>query len=380
MRIIALATAIVLAFSSVTSVARRRRRQRPTPPASWASRPPPPLGQRRRRVGHPAGRPETPVCAADRHRHAAPRGRRVGTAQAGYITTTDGIVVPVFGTELFSGAFAGSRPGDRPDYRIQPGDQISISLYGALTVSAVQPVDATGNVFIPAVGPTPVAGIPVSQLQSTLQAKVQTFYTSAVGVYATVVQAGSIGVFVTGDVMRPGRFLGGSNDSVLYFLSQAGGIDPARGCFRNITVNRNGAPIATYDLYDFLLLGQTQPMKFQDGDVDRGQPARRHGRRHRRGAQRLRLRGPARGQDHDRRRPSGAGAARGQRHQRGAARLPQRRAAVGLFHPRRLRPGGAAGRRPRRPALRRLPRHRHGQASRARSRARRSMCCRAARP
>ena len=259
MRIIALATAIVLAISSVTSVAAQTPST--TDPNAAAI-----LGQQPVQSTTAPAAPSTQ--SAPQIATATPPGAiSVGTAQAGYITTTDGIVIPVFGTELFSGAFAGSRPGDRPDYRIQPGDQISISLYGALTVSAVQPVDATGNVFIPAVGPALVAGIPVSQLQSTLQAKVQTFYTSAVGVYATVVQAGSIGVFVTGDVMRPGRFLGGSNDSVLYFLSQAGGIDPARGSFRNVTVNRNGAPIASYDLYDFLLLGQTNPMKFQDGDV-----------------------------------------------------------------------------------------------------------------
>jgi protein involved in polysaccharide export with SLBB domain len=263
MRIIALATAVCLALTSVGTAAVAQ--------SSIQSNAGAILGQPVQSSTAPAA-PSTQ--SAPQITHPTSPGGMTGvaggapvTGAAASITLTDGVVAPVFGTELFSGAFAGSRPGDRPDYRIQPGDQISISLYGALTVSAVQPVDATGNVFIPAVGPTPVAGIPVSQLQQTLQTKVQTFYTSAVGVYATVVQAGSIGVFVTGDVMRPGRFLGGSNDSVLYYLSQAGGIDPARGSFRNVTVSRNGSPIATYDLYDFLLLGSTQPTKFQEGDV-----------------------------------------------------------------------------------------------------------------
>ena len=267
MRIIALATAIMFAVSSVASVASAQTTTPNQANAAGVLGQPAPTthGQPSQSSAIPA--PPSTVASPQITTATPPQPVVVGTAQAGYISTTDGIVVPVFGTELFSGAFAGSRPGDRADYRIQPGDQISISLYGALTVSSVQPVDANGNVFIPAVGPTPVAGITVGALQQTLQAKVQTFYTSAVGVYATVVQAGSIGVFVTGDVMRPGRFLGGSADSVLYFLSQAGGIDPARGSFRNVTVTRNGAPIASYDLYDFLLLGQTQAMKFQEGDV-----------------------------------------------------------------------------------------------------------------
>jgi protein involved in polysaccharide export with SLBB domain len=53
----------------------------------------------------------------------------------------------------------------------------------------------------------------------------------------------------------------------MFYLSQAGGIDPALGTFRKITVSRGGQVIATYDLYDFLLSGKIQPMRFQEGDV-----------------------------------------------------------------------------------------------------------------
>lgn len=197
----------------------------------------------------------------------APAVVATAASTGGFITLSDGVVVPVFGTELFTGAYAGTRPGDRPEYVIQPGDQISINLYGAINVAGVQPVDAAGNVFVPSVGPVHVGGLQASQLQSAISARVQTFYTPAVGVYASIAQAGSIGVYVSGDVLRPGRYLGGPQDGVLFFLSQAGGVDPARGSFRNVTVQRNGAPIATYDLYEFLLAGQTQPLRFRDGDV-----------------------------------------------------------------------------------------------------------------
>ena len=136
-----------------------------------------------------------------------------------------------------------------------------------MNVSGVQPVDATGNVLVPAVGPVPVAGLMANQLQAAIAARVRSFYTGAVGVYASVVQAGSIGVFVTGDVPRPGRYVGGAHDNVPFFLSQAGGVDPARGSFRMITVRRNNGVIATYDLYGFLLQGDLAPIRFQDGDV-----------------------------------------------------------------------------------------------------------------
>ena len=198
---------------------------------------------------------------------ATPATANLATSVAGYITTTDNSIMPVFGTELFLGSFAGTRPADRPDYVIQPGDQIAINLYGAINNGINQVVDATGNVFITGVGPVHVLGVRAADLQSTVSTAVRQVFTGAVGVYATVGQAGSIGVFVSGDVNRPGRYIGGAHDSILFFLSQAGGIDAARGSFRNISVRRKNSTVTNYDLYDFLLDGQVQPFNFQDGDV-----------------------------------------------------------------------------------------------------------------
>lgn len=190
-----------------------------------------------------------------------------GSGLTGNIVTSDGVQVPVFGTQLFAGSFAGTLPGDSPQYAIQSGDQISINLYGAVNNGGIQTVDTGGNVFIPGVGPVHLAGVSASRVQSVVAGAVHAVYTGAVGVYATIAHAGNIGVFVTGDVPRPGRFLGGVNDNVLYFLAQAGGVDPTRGSFRNVTVSRGGQVIATYDLYAFLLHGHTDDLRFKDGDV-----------------------------------------------------------------------------------------------------------------
>ncbi len=173
----------------------------------------------------------------------------------------------MFGTELFTGTFAGTRPADRPDYNIQPGDQIVVNLYGAINNGGTQTVDATGNVFIVGVGPVHVSGVPAGQIQTVISGAVRQVFTTAVGVYATVGSAGSIGVYVAGDVNRPGRYIGGARDPVMFFLSQAGGVDAARGSLRNVTVRRGGQVVASYDLYDFLFQGQVPTFHFQDGDV-----------------------------------------------------------------------------------------------------------------
>ena len=184
-----------------------------------------------------------------------------------FVKMTDGELLPVFGTELFTGSFSGTRPTDRPDYLIQPGDQVVINLFGAVNNGSTQTVDSGGNVFILGVGPVHVAGTSAANVQSTVAGRVREVFTGAVGVYAMVSAAGSLGVYVSGDVNRPGRYTGGAHDSVMFFLSQAGGIDATRGSFRNVSVRRNGQVVATYDLYDFLLSGDTQPMRFMDGDV-----------------------------------------------------------------------------------------------------------------
>ena len=183
------------------------------------------------------------------------------------VTLTDATPILVYGEQLFTGSFAGTRPVDHPDYLIQPGDQVVVNLYGAVNNGGVQTVDAGGNLFILGVGPVHVGGVPVSSLQTVVSGAVGKVFTGAVSVYATVSNAGSIGVFVAGDVIRPGRYVGGTHDNVLYYLSQAGGIDGLRGTFRNVTVRRAGQIVAEYDLYDFMENGIAPPFRFQDGDV-----------------------------------------------------------------------------------------------------------------
>ena len=76
-----------------------------------------------------------------------------------------------------------------------------------------------------------------------------------------------ITVLVTGPVKNPGPYQGSSTDSVVAFLQRAGGIDPGRGSYRNISVIEDGRTIARLDLYEFLLNGAFKPLRLHDGDV-----------------------------------------------------------------------------------------------------------------
>src|SRR5690606_20277864 len=87
------------------------------------------------------------------------------------------------------------------------------------------------------------------------------------GVYTNLLTASPVAVFVTGGVQRPGRYAGIPSDSVLFFLDQAGGIDPDSGSYRHVKILRQGAVLEEADLYDFLLRGQLASTQFSDGDV-----------------------------------------------------------------------------------------------------------------
>jgi len=173
-----------------------------------------------------------------------------------------------FGSYLFAGGFRGVRAdGLNPNYLIAPGDRITLRIWGSIDVNRVMPVDAQGNVFIPSVGPVKVQGVTHSKLDDTVRRAVQTIYPENVYVYTNLQGVQPVAVFVTGYVKTPGRYAGTPNDSILYFLDQAGGVDSKLGSYRKIRIIRHGKTIAHVDLYDFLLSGSLTRIQFRDGDT-----------------------------------------------------------------------------------------------------------------
>ncbi|WP_422101631.1 polysaccharide biosynthesis/export family protein [Vreelandella sp.] len=176
--------------------------------------------------------------------------------------------LPPFGANLFTGGFRGAMgDGLNADYQVKPGDQITVRAWGAFEFDRVLPVDAQGNIFIPGSGPLNVEGQNSQQVDSRVRGAITSVYPENVQVYTNVQGVQPVAVFVTGYVQNPGRFAGTPNDSVLYFLDQAGGIDQDLGSYRQIRVVRNNQTVATVDLYDFLINGSIARPQFQDGDT-----------------------------------------------------------------------------------------------------------------
>jgi len=173
-----------------------------------------------------------------------------------------------FGANLFNGGFSNDREdGLNPNYIVQPGDRVSVRIWGATQFNDQLTVDQQGNIFIPTVGPITVAGTSNEDLNQRVSSSVATVFTDNVRVYTSLDGSQPVAVFVTGFVANPGRFAGIPSNSALHFIDRAGGIGADQGSYRNINVLRGGASIASIDLYEFLLSGTMATVQFQDGDT-----------------------------------------------------------------------------------------------------------------
>jgi protein involved in polysaccharide export with SLBB domain len=178
-----------------------------------------------------------------------------------------GPATAVFGATLFTGRPTAGGEGANPNYVISTGDRISVSVWGAVDAQAQAVVDPEGNIFLPAIGPVRLGGVRAGDVQRVVEEQVRRIYTQQVQVYAVLLTPGRVGVFVTGFVRLPGRHQGSGGDSVIDYLARAGGVDPSRGSFRDIAIQRGNDTIARVDLYDFLLRGRLPAVQFQEGDT-----------------------------------------------------------------------------------------------------------------
>jgi protein involved in polysaccharide export with SLBB domain len=194
-------------------------------------------------------------------------GGPVLVAPLGETDRRPGTPTAVFGASLFTTRPATPADTPNPNYIISTGDRVSISVWGAVEAQTLAVVDPEGNIFLPGIGPVRLGGVRAGDVQRVVEQQVRRIYTQQVQVYAVLLTPGRVGVFVTGFVRLPGRHQGSGGDSVLDYLARAGGVDPSRGSFREISIIRGERTIARVDLYDFLLRGRLPRIQFQEGDT-----------------------------------------------------------------------------------------------------------------
>jgi len=113
-----------------------------------------------------------------------------------------------------------------PDYRIGPGDQLSIEVWKDKDLARLVTVLPDGKVAYPMVVEIVAAGKTVSELQKEIEGKLSLYVKGAV-ITVEVRQVNSLQIYVLGHVKTSGWSLLTSND-VLQALAIAGGARPVR--------------------------------------------------------------------------------------------------------------------------------------------------------
>lgn len=174
-------------------------------------------------------------------------------------------------TTQFLPALAGPVP---PDYRIGPGDQLVLILTGDVENAYSLQVTREGFVLIPQVGQVHVANLTIDQLRNVLYARLGRVYSgvrrgpgATTQFDVTLASVRAVQAYVVGEVAQPGAYQLSALGTVLAALYAAGGVTE-QGNTRAIEVRRAGRTVATFDLYDYLLRGDTRnDIRMETGDV-----------------------------------------------------------------------------------------------------------------
>lgn len=183
--------------------------------------------------------------------------------------------LPLFGLDVFQRTGALFQPdlsGPVPDnYRVGPGDAMVLVVTGDVELVHELTVTRDGFIVIPQVGQIPVNNLTLGDLRTLLRQRLGRAYSGirdgTTTFDITITRLRTNQVFVTGEVSQPSAYQLSSVATVLNAIYAAGG--PTENAnFRRVVVRRNGDVVTTFDLYDYLLSGNTSAdIMLQQGDV-----------------------------------------------------------------------------------------------------------------
>ena len=158
----------------------------------------------------------------------------------------------VFGSSFFNNPNINNAPSlniATPDsYELGPGDELSISIWGAAENEYTSKITREGYLKIERVGPVYLSGLSISEAKTKLKNVLSKIYSGINSNYnkvffdLTLLNSRSIIINITGSVIAPGTYTLSSLTNALNALSAAGGPNE-NGSFREIKIIRAGKEI-----------------------------------------------------------------------------------------------------------------------------------------
>ena len=178
----------------------------------------------------------------------------------------------VFGRNIFNTRNLTFEPNNNmatpPNYRLGPGDEVIIDIWGASQNTIRQTISPDGTINLQELGPVYLSGLSVREAEKYLQSQLGKLYSNENNqIKVTLGNSRTIQVNIMGEVIQPGTYALSAFSTVLHALYRAGGVNNI-GSLRTVRLVRGGKTIATVDVYDFILNGKIQDdISLQEGDV-----------------------------------------------------------------------------------------------------------------
>lgn len=161
-----------------------------------------------------------------------------------------------------------------PNYRLGPGDEVIIDIWGASQNTIRQRISPDGSINIQKVGPVTLNGLTVEEANAYLKKLLNKIYTGldnaddpASDIRLTLGNTRTIQINVMGEVVQPGTYSLSSFSTVFHALYRAGGVSDI-GSLRNVRLVRDGRTLATVDVYQFIMKGDIRDdIRLEEGDV-----------------------------------------------------------------------------------------------------------------
>ena len=166
-----------------------------------------------------------------------------------------------FGADLVLDAGPGrslpqeTEPQVPPDYRVAPGDELLVTIWGSVDADLRLIVDRTGRISIPRIGSVTVSGLPIVEVSGAIERQARKVFKNF-ELSVSIGQLRNVRLFVTGFAVRPGAYTVSSLATLSSVLFNRAGGPSGSGSFRDIELRRGGRTVAKLDLYDLMLFGR----------------------------------------------------------------------------------------------------------------------------
>lgn len=183
----------------------------------------------------------------------------------------------IFGHDVFRNTALSFEPNENTatpeDYKLGPGDQLIIEIWGYNEASLTQTISPEGKINISQIGPIQLSGLTIKEASAKIRKALRSKYAGIGGdspnseVSITLGRIRSIQVNVMGEVRVPGTYRLSSFSTVFTALYRAGGVS-TNGSLRAIKVVRGGEALDPVDVYGYLFDGKSDSdIRLQEGDI-----------------------------------------------------------------------------------------------------------------